>query len=61
MKYLGVPLSGSKLHVADWVPLYEKLILHVYVPPSQNCTQKIGQNKKEVLLAGQGPGGGVWG
>ena len=26
IKYLGVPVSGSKLHIMDWVPLDEKLV-----------------------------------
>lgn len=26
IKYLGVPVSGSKLHVMDWLPLDEKLL-----------------------------------
>jgi hypothetical protein len=26
IKYLGVPVSGSRLHVADWLPIHEKLL-----------------------------------
>ena len=26
IKYLGVPVFGSRLHVMDWVPLDEKLV-----------------------------------
>jgi hypothetical protein len=26
IKYLGVPVTNSKLHVVDWLPLDEKLI-----------------------------------
>jgi hypothetical protein len=26
IKYLGVPVAGSKLHVADWIPIIEKLL-----------------------------------
>jgi hypothetical protein len=26
IKYLGVPGSGSKLHIADWIPLTEKIL-----------------------------------
>jgi len=25
IKYLGVPMSGSRLHVADWLPIEEKM------------------------------------
>jgi hypothetical protein len=24
IKYLGVPVAGSRLHVADWLPICEK-------------------------------------
>ena len=26
IKYLGVPVAGSRLHVADWMPICEKLL-----------------------------------
>ena len=26
IKYLGVPVAGSRLHVADWIPICEKLL-----------------------------------
>jgi hypothetical protein len=26
IKYLGVPVSGSRLHIADWLPLNEKIM-----------------------------------
>lgn len=26
IKYLGVPVSGSRLHIADWIPLDEKML-----------------------------------
>jgi hypothetical protein len=25
IKYLGVPVAGSRLHVADWLPISEKM------------------------------------
>jgi hypothetical protein len=27
IKYLGVPVAGSRLHVVDWMPIYEKKIM----------------------------------
>jgi mannosylglycoprotein endo-beta-mannosidase len=26
IKYLGVPVSSSKLHIMDWLPLHEKML-----------------------------------
>jgi len=26
IRYLGVPVSGSRLHIADWLPLDEKML-----------------------------------
>jgi len=26
IKYLGVPVAGSRLHVADWLPICEKIM-----------------------------------
>jgi hypothetical protein len=26
IKYLGVPVTGSKLHIIDWLPLDEKML-----------------------------------
>jgi hypothetical protein len=26
IKYLGVPVAGSRLHVADWMPISEKMV-----------------------------------
>jgi hypothetical protein len=26
IKYLGVPVAGSRLHVADWLSIFEKLM-----------------------------------
>lgn len=26
IKYLGVPVAGSRLHIADWIPLDEKSV-----------------------------------
>jgi len=31
MKYLGVPVCGSRLHIKDWLPLDEKLTKGVVV------------------------------
>lgn len=30
IKYLGVPVAGSRLHVADWLPISEKILKRLY-------------------------------
>jgi hypothetical protein len=31
IKYLGVPVAGSRLHVADWLPISEKILKRLWV------------------------------
>jgi hypothetical protein len=62
IKYLGVPLSPSRLHVADWLPLIEKTnkkldvwkggsLPDVHLSSPQVNSEQIGQDKKILFLA----------